>query len=160
MKHFTKLLASLALLIFMVAFISCDNPSSSDNNTDNNTDTTPATQVRAVFVASYEVTHGEETVLITDTITFEADGTFSVYSVEKQEDSVVFEGTVGKGTYTGNASVDGVIVMTVTHLLGDDGESFVNVADVPDYPYKEPMQMSIQDGKCSFLNDTAVFIRQ
>ena len=31
MKQFTKLLASLALLIFMVAFIGCGNPSSSDN---------------------------------------------------------------------------------------------------------------------------------
>jgi len=36
-------------------------------------DTTPATQVRAVFVGSYKETHGEEAVLITDTITFEAD---------------------------------------------------------------------------------------
>lgn len=98
--------------------------------------------------------------LITNTITFEADGTFSVYSVEKQEGVVKLDATVTKGTYTGNASVDGVIVMTVTHLLGDDGESFVDVADNPDYPYKEPMQMTIQDGKFSFMNDDTVYIRR
>ena len=34
MKHFTKLLASLALLIFMAAFIGCANQSSSDDNTE------------------------------------------------------------------------------------------------------------------------------
>lgn len=98
--------------------------------------------------------------LITNTITFEADGTFSVYSVEKQEDAVTFEGMEAKGTYTGNASVDGVIVMTVTHLLGDDGETLVSVAEHPDYPYKEPMQTTIQDRKCSFMTFDTVYIRQ
>lgn len=98
--------------------------------------------------------------LITDTVTLETDGTFSVYSVEKQEGAVVFEHTVAKETYTGNASVDGVIVITVTHLLGDDGETLVSVAEHPDYPYKEPMQTTIQDRKCSFMTFDTVYIRQ
>ena len=97
--------------------------------------------------------------LITDTVTLETDGTFSVYEVTKQEDVVVFEATVAKGTYSGNASVDGVIVMTMTHVLYDN-ETLVDVADIEDYPYKDPMQITIQDGKLTFPDSDFEYIRQ
>ena len=148
--------------------MSCDNPSSSDNSTNNNTDakteeqsdTTPATQVREVFVGSYEDAHGDETAMITDTVTFETDGTFSVYEVTKQEDVVVFEATVAKGTYSGNASVDGVIVITMTYIFDDDSESLIDVADVPEYPYSDPIQITIQDGKFTLPDSDFEYIRQ
>ena len=168
-EAFSKLFASLALLTFLsVVFMSCDNPSSSDNSTNNNTDakteeqsdTTPATQVREVFVGSYEDAHGDETAMITDTVTFETDGTFSVYEVTKQEDVVVFEATVAKGTYSGNASVDGVIVITMTYIFDDDSESLIDVADVPEYPYSDPIQITIQDGKFTLPDSDFEYIRQ
>ena len=73
MKNFTKLLASLAFLIFMVAFIGCGNPSSSDNGgSSSDAGTTNDASLTGTYRGS--LTGNDETIYMR--MTFNSNGTF------------------------------------------------------------------------------------
>lgn len=86
------------------------------------------------------------------TATFKEDGTFSVSQKMKIGDQEHDFGVVMKGTYTGNAAVDGTVTITITHMMNDDGELAV-------YTDSDATQtVTISNGKCTF--DETEFVRQ
>ena len=71
--------------------------------------------------------------------------------MEEVEQEIDF-GVVMKGTYTGNAAVDGTVTITITHMMNDDGELAV-------YTDSDATQtVTISNGKCTF--DETEFVRQ
>ena len=125
MKQFTKLLASLALLIFMVAFIGCDNPSSSDNNTDNNTDTKTEEQSGIVsFAGIYEgsITGNGTTLYVTVVATANSYTTKMWATSEKN--GVPDQTVTGTYTVTGNTINCTGSDHTMTETTSDSGTTW------------------------------------
>lgn len=86
------------------------------------------------------------------TATFKNDGTFSVSQKMKMGEQESDFGVVMKGTYTGNAAVDGTVTITITHMMNDDGE-------LAAYTDSDATQtVTISNGKCTF--DGMEFTRQ
>ena len=114
MKHALKFISMVALLVAALAMASCGNPNSSSS-----------AQQRAVYVANIDTTIEGQPYKGIETITFESDGSFVVHDKMTQPS---YEADVAKGTYTGNATVDGKITVTTTHMY--NGTSLVPVTEI------------------------------
>ena len=112
MKHALKFIPMVAVLVAALAMASCGNPNSSSS-----------AQQRAVYVATIDTVIEGQTCKGIETITFEPDGSFVVHA--KMTQPSAYEADVAKGTYTGNAAVDGKITVTMTHMY--NGTSLVPV---------------------------------
>lgn len=112
MKNFTKFLASLAFLIFMVAFIGCGNPSSSDKND-------------ASLTGTYRGSLTGNDVTIYMRMTFNSNGTF----VTQGYTDNTFTTTTGVGSATGVYTLSG---NTATFTVAVGSENFVINATTSD----------------------------
>ena len=122
MKHFTKLLASLAFLIFMVAFIGCGDPnggSSSDAGTTN--DAPVVTSLTGTYRGS--LTGNGETVHMR--MTFNSNGTF----VTQGYTNSTFTTTSMVGTASGIYTLTG---NTATCTVTVGNQNFVIYATTSD----------------------------
>lgn len=112
------------------------------------------TQQNAVYVCERTDTNPNLGLEVTTklTATFKNDGTFSVSQKMKMGEQESDFGVVMKGTYTGNAAVDGTVTITITHMMNDDGE-------LAAYTDSDATQtVTISNGKCTF--DGMEFTRQ
>ena len=117
MKNFTKLLASLAFLIFMVAFIGCGNPSSSDNG--------GSSSVVTSLTGTYRGSLTGNDVTIYMRMTFNSNGTF----VTQGYTDNTFTTTTGVGSATGVYTLSG---NTATFTVAVGSENFVINATTSD----------------------------
>ncbi len=113
MKNFTKLLASLAFLIFMVAFIGCGNPSSSDNGGS------------ASLTGTYRGSLTGNDLTIYMRMTFNSNGTF----VTQGYTDNTFTTTTVVGSATGVYTLSG---NTATFTVAVGSENFVINATTSD----------------------------
>ena len=117
MKNFTKLLASLAFLIFMVAFIGCGNPSSSDNG--------GSSSVVTSLTGTYRGSLTGNDLTIYMRMTFNSNGTF----VTQGYTDNTFTTTTGVGSATGVYTLSG---NTATFTVAVGSENFVINATTSD----------------------------
>ena len=117
MKNFTKLLASLAFLIFMVTFIGCGNPSSSDNG--------GGSSVVTSLTGTYRGSLTGNDVTIYMRMTFNSNGTF----VTQGYTDNTFTTTTGVGSATGVYTLSG---NTATFTVAVGSENFVINATTSD----------------------------
>lgn len=122
MKNFTKLLASLAFLIFMVAFIGCGNPSSSDNG---GSSSDAGTTNDASLTGTYRGSLTGNDVTIYMRMTFNSNGTF----VTQGYTDNTFTTTTGVGSATGVYTLSG---NTATFTVAVGSENFVINATTSD----------------------------
>lgn len=122
MKHFTKLLASLALLIFMVAFIGCGNPSSSDNGgSSSDAGTTNDASLTGTYRGS--LTGSGQTIHMR--MTFNSNFTF----VTQGYTDNTFTTTTGVGSASGVYTLSG---NTATYTVTVGNQNFVIYATTSD----------------------------
>ena len=117
MKHFTKLFASLAFLIFMVAFIGCGNPSSSDNG--------GSSSVVTSLTGTYRGSLTGNDLTIYMRVTFNSNGTF----VTQGYTDNTFTTTTVVGSATGVYTLSG---NTATFTVAVGSENFVINATTSD----------------------------
>ena len=117
MKNFTKLLASLAFLIFMVAFIGCGNPSSSDNG--------GSSSVVTSLTGTYRGSLTGNDLTIYMRMTFNSNGTF----VTQGYTDNTFTTTTVVGSATGVYTLSG---NTATFTVAVGSENFVINATTSD----------------------------
>ena len=117
MKNFTKLLASLAFLIFMVAFIGCGNPSSSDNG--------GSSSVVTSLTGTYRGSLTGNDLTIYMRVTFNSNGTFVTqgYTDNTVTTTTVVGSATGVYTLSGN---------TATFTVAVGSENFVINATTSD----------------------------
>ena len=132
MKHALKFISMVAVLVAALAMASCGNPNSSSS-----------AQQRAVYVANIDAVIEGQTIKGIETITFESDGSFVEH--DKMTEPSAHEGDVVKGTYTGNAAVDGKITMTKTHMY--NGTSLVPIAELEGVDVDPTQEVTISNGK-------------
>ena len=126
MKHFTKLLASLPFLIFMVAFIGCSNPSSSDNGgSSSDAGTTNDAPVVTSLTGTYRgsLTGNGETIHMR--MTFNSNFTF----VTQGYTDNTFTNTTGVGSASGVYTLSG---NTATCTVTVGNQNFVVYATTSD----------------------------
>lgn len=129
MKHALKFISMVAVLVAALAMASCGNPNSSSS-----------AQQRAVYVANIDTVVEGTTYKGIETITFESDGSFVVHAKVTQPSA--YEVDVAKGTYTGNAAVDGKITVTMTHMYNG-----TSLAPVTEEEANLTQEVTISNGK-------------
>lgn len=131
MRQFTKLLAALAVLFLAVAFISCSGPNSSTNDEPQ------------PVVFALTLTQGQSSA--TGYFTFKADGTY----VNSWDMSDATDYVESQGTYTGDPSTDGELILTKIKV--------VNYSDFPnlkDFDGGDPtFTITISNGKFTVLGN-------
>ena len=132
MKHALKFISMVAVLVAALAMASCGNPNSSSS-----------AQQRAVYVANINTTIEGQPCKGIETITFESDGSFVVHA--NMTAPSAYEADVAKGTYTGNAAVDGKITVTTTHMY--NGTSLVPIAELEGVNVDPTHEVTISNGK-------------
>ena len=133
--------------------VACANSGGGDNG-GSGADPVQTTQQNAVYVGERTEINPTLDLEVTTklTATFKNDGTFSVSQKMKMGEQESDFGVVMKGTYTGNAAVDGTVTITITHMMNDDGE-------LAAYTDSDATQtVTISNGKCTF--DETEFVRQ
>lgn len=128
MKGVKKYLFIMAALAAVFGFVACDNDEEEDN-----------------IVAVYTATVTEDGIAETETMTFYGDNTFLATS-----SAMSITVTVMVGTYKGDPSKDGRIIMTIEKIINDD----LVLVDV-----MVPMSVTVWSlgGKCTI--DDMVFTR-
>lgn len=138
MRQFTKLLAALAVLFLAVAFISCSGPNSSTND-----------EPQDVVFASESRTYGPTSTAISS-YNFKTDGTYEARDEVSNGDVYINS----QGTYTGDPSTDGDLILTQKKVV--DYNNYPNLKDCEE-PY-QTYTITISNGK--FTLSTTEFTRQ
>lgn len=129
-----------AAFLMAVCFIGCSNGSSSgDGNSDGNSDENSDENSSGSSGASKNVVYKATEESFIYTAVFQADGTFYINVAMNAYDM----GNEWEGTYTGDASKDGTIIVTILkHLEG---------RELKDYEGADKTQdIEITDGKFTF----------
>ncbi|HAO31017.1 MAG TPA: hypothetical protein DCQ43_06695 [Treponema sp.] len=140
MKHALKFISMVALLVAALAMASCGNPNSSSS-----------AQQRAVYVANIDTVIEGRTIKGIETITFESDGSFVVH--DNMTAPQTYDADVVKGTYTGNAAVDGKITITTTHMY--NGTSLVPIAELEGVNVDPTGEVTISNGKFTSVSGSS-----
>ena len=120
MKQFSKLLASLALLTLLLAFVGCSNSSSSDNNSGDSTDTNETITFAGTYAGAIT---GNNTTLYITVIATETNYTTKMWtsSAKSGDPNQTVTGTY---TVTGNTINCTGNDHTMTGTTTDDGATW------------------------------------